>query len=51
MCFDSESILTGPNRTAYKECDLPIHVKCAIAKDLKLDKKIITVMIACVMTK
>ena len=51
MCFDSESILTGPNRTAYKECDLPIHVKCAIANGLKLDIKNIAVIIACVMTK
>ena len=37
-CDDSKSLLTGPKRTAYKECDLPIHVKCAIANELKLDK-------------
>ena len=49
-CADSKSILTGPKRTACKECDLPIHVKCAIANALKLDKKSIAVMIACVMT-
>ena len=35
---DSKSLLTGPKRTACKECDLPIHVKCAIANELKLDK-------------
>ena len=29
--IDSESILTGPNRKVFKEIDLPIHVKCAIA--------------------
>ena len=50
-CVDSESLLTGPNRTACKECDLPIHIKYAIANDLKLDKSCIAVMIACVMTK
>ena len=50
-CVDSESLLTGPKRTACKECDLPIHVKCAIANDLKLDKQFIAVMIVCVMTK
>ena len=50
-CVDSKFILTGPNRTACKECDLPFHVKCAIANGLKLDKKIIDVMITCVMTK
>ena len=37
-CVDSESLLTGPKRTAYKKCDLLIHVKCAIVNDLKLDK-------------
>ena len=31
--------MTVPNRTAYKEYDLPIHAKCTIANDLKLDKK------------
>ena len=47
---DSESILTRPNRKACKckECDLPIHVKCAIANGLML--KQIAIMIACVMT-
>ena len=50
-CVDSESLLTGSNRIACKECDLPIHVKCAIANDLKLDKTIIAGMIVCVMTK
>ena len=50
-CVDSESILTGPNRTSCEECDLPIHVKCAIDNGLKLDKKIIADMIACMMTK
>ena len=30
--------MTGPKRTACKECDLPIHVKCAIGNDWKLDK-------------
>ena len=36
---DSESLLTGPNHIAYKECNFLIHVKYAIANDLKLDKK------------
>ena len=35
-CVDSESLLTGPNCTACKECDLPIPIKCAIANDLLL---------------
>ena len=48
---DSKYILTGPKRTACKECGIPIDVKCAIANDLKLDNFFITVMIACVMTK
>ena len=37
-CVDSKSILTGPKRTVCKECDLLIHVMCAIANDLNLDK-------------
>ena len=35
-CVDSESILTRPNRKACKECDLSIHVKCAITNGLML---------------
>ena len=50
-CVDSKFILTGPNRTACKECDLPIQVKCSIANGLKLELKNIAVKIACVMTK
>ena len=50
-CVDSESLLTGSNRIACKECDLPIHIKYAIANDLKLDTSFIAVMITCMMTK
>ena len=50
-CVDFESILTGPNRKACKKCDVPIHVKCAIANGLMLDKKIIAVMITYVMMR
>ena len=39
-CVDSELILTGPNRKSCKDCDLPIHGKCAIANSLMLDKAI-----------
>ena len=31
--------MTEPNRKACKDCDLLIHVKCAIAMGLKLEKK------------
>ena len=49
-CVDFDSILTRPNRKACKDCDLPIHVKCAIVNGLMLEKNI-TLMIACAMTK
>ena len=50
-CVDSKYMLTGPKRTACKECELPIHEKCAIDNDFMLQKTYIAVMIACVMTK
>ena len=37
-CVGSKSMLTGPKRTACKECDLPIHDKCAIVNGLMLVK-------------
>ena len=37
-CVDSDSILTGPNCKVCKDCDLPIHVKCAIAMGLIWEK-------------
>ena len=49
-CVNSDFTLTGPNRKACKDCDLPIHVKCAIVNGLMLEKNI-TLMIACAMTK
>ena len=49
-CVNFDSILTGSNRKACKDCDLPIHVKSAITMGLVLENNI-TLMIAYVMTK
>ena len=50
-CHYSDSVLVGPNRKVYKDCGLPIHVERAITMGLKLQKKIIALMITCAMTK
>ena len=39
-CVDSKSMLTGPKRTACKECELPINEKCAITNDFMLQKNL-----------